>query len=156
MYEWIQKLHECLCSPHPGWLIRSPQTSCGDRLPKNKLSSYRRWLSQGGMALIKACEKPTVTRDRFLLELPYKKEGAVQSQHLSDETEGLNSEEVVKMDWEKGMFSTRLSTSLPQRAVMIAGPGLLIYWEPSFMSRVTGSIYTDLSFCPLACLCCLF
>lgn len=56
------------------------------------------------MALIKACEQPTVTGDKFHWELSYKNEGAVQSQLLPDETEGLNIEEVVKTDGEKGTF----------------------------------------------------
>lgn len=56
------------------------------------------------MALIKACEQPTVTGDKFRWELSYKNEGAVQSQLLPDETEGLNIEEVVKTDGEKETF----------------------------------------------------
>lgn len=50
------------------------------------------------MALIKAWEEPIVTRDKFRWELSYKNEGAMQSQLLLDEIEGLNSEEVAKMD----------------------------------------------------------
>lgn len=56
------------------------------------------------MVLIKACEEPTVAGDKFRWELSYKSEGAVQSQLLPDEIEGLNSEEVAKMDGEKRTF----------------------------------------------------
>lgn len=56
------------------------------------------------MALIKACEEPTVTGDKFHWELSYKNEGAVQSQLLPDGMEGLNGEEVAKMDGEERTF----------------------------------------------------
>ena len=49
----------------------------------------------------------------------------MQSQLLPDGTEGLNSEEVAKMDGEKRTFPTRFSPSLPHRAVAIAGPACL-------------------------------
>lgn len=53
------------------------------------------------MALIKACEEPTVTWDTFHWELSYKNEGAMQSRLLPDGIEGLNSGEVAKMDGEE-------------------------------------------------------
>lgn len=56
------------------------------------------------MALIKACEEPTVTRDKFRWELSYENEGAMQSQLLPDGIGGLNSGEVAKMDGEKWTF----------------------------------------------------
>lgn len=77
------------------------------------------------MALIKACEEPAVTGDKFHWELSYKNEGAMQSQLLPDGMKGLNSEEVAKMDGEGRTFLHRLSSSLPRGAVMIAGPACL-------------------------------
>lgn len=56
------------------------------------------------MALIKACEEATVTGDKFHWELGYKNEGAMQSQPLPGGIEGLNSEEVAKMNGEKRTF----------------------------------------------------
>ena len=56
------------------------------------------------MALIKACEEPRVTGDKFHWELSYKNEGAMQSQLLPDGIEGLNSDEVAKMDGERRTF----------------------------------------------------
>lgn len=92
------------------------------------------------MALIKACEEPTVTGDKFHWELSYKNEGAAQSQLLPDEIEGLNSEEVAKMDGgEKDIFYMPLPI-FTSESCQDGWPGLLIYWELALMSRLTGSI----------------
>lgn len=56
------------------------------------------------MALIKACEEPRVTGDKFYWELTYKNEGAMQSQLLPDGRDGLNCDEVAKMDGEWRTF----------------------------------------------------
>lgn len=88
-------MHTPLSAPY------SPQSSCHYKPAKNEPSSYRRCLSQGRRALIKACEEPAVTGDKLTWELSYKNEGAMQSQLLPDWTEGLKSEEVATMDGEK-------------------------------------------------------
>lgn len=72
------------------------------------------------MALIKACEEPAVTGDKFRWELSYKNEGAVQSQLLPDGIEGLKWRS-GEDGWREKDISTCLSPSLPRRAVMIAG-----------------------------------
>lgn len=56
------------------------------------------------MTLIKACEEPTVTGDKLHWELSYTNEKAMQSQLLPDVEQGLNSEEVAKMDGAKRTF----------------------------------------------------
>lgn len=82
----------------------SPQSSCHYAPAWNESSPYGRLLSQGRMALIKACEEPRVTGDKFYWELTCKNEGAMQSQLLPDGIDGLNCDKVAKMDGEWRTF----------------------------------------------------
>ncbi|KAK5598652.1 hypothetical protein CRENBAI_006493 [Crenichthys baileyi] len=82
----------------------SPQSSCHYVPPPNEPSPYGRLLSQGRIALIKPCEEPRVTGDKFYWELTYKNEGAMQSQILPDGMEGLNYNEMAKMDGKRRPF----------------------------------------------------
>lgn len=76
-------MHTSLRAPY------SPQSSWHYKSAWNEPSPYRRLLSQGRMALIKACEEPTVTGDKFHWELSYKNEDGAQSQLLFKWDEGI-------------------------------------------------------------------